>query len=197
MRAASGEFELPEVGMGTVCRRSSVCAGLSDTVKTFLALGGSHIDTAPTYGRGASLQQIAKGLRAAGTERQKIWLTSKLPIAAMGFDKTLALVNSTLATLGTKWIDLMLVHRANSLPPHKQNLVTHTMRLETWRALQAAKAAGWIRHAGVSNWDIMYLRELEEAGLPTPFANELEFHPWVSRRQMELIAYCQARGMAP
>ena len=87
-------IELPAVGMGTVCRKS--CVGIDQAVMTFFSLGGRHIDTAPSYGRGTVLRQIADALQAARIDRRQLWLTSKVPVDAMGYNKTLDTIHSTL-----------------------------------------------------------------------------------------------------
>jgi len=115
----------------------------------------------------------------------------------MGYTATLKSLNDTLTELGTPYLDLALVHRANSDLRASAMLkpVTSTSRIGTWRALQDAQQLGMIRHTGVSNYGLVYLRELEEAGLPLPRYIELEFHPWVDELQVSLVRYCQSRGI--
>ena len=49
--------ELPEIGMGTVCRTTPRCLGLATSVVNFLQLGGRHMKvrhhtaTVPLIGR--------------------------------------------------------------------------------------------------------------------------------------------------
>ena len=45
----------------------------------------------------------------------------------------------------------------------RQPLLTRELRLGTWRALCDARSAGLLTVAGVSNYGIVYLREIEEA----------------------------------
>ena len=195
--------ELPAIGMGTVCRRNPECLGLATSVVKFLQRGGRHIESAPTYGKGAAHRQIATALRTAGIERGQLWLTSKVPVHSMGYTATLKSLNDTLTELSTPYLDLALVHRANSNHHANSNLVAHAMlgpvtrtsRIGTWRALQDARQLGMVRHTGVSNYGLVYLRELEEAGLPLPQYIELEYHPWVDELQVSLVRYCQSKGI--
>lgn len=80
---------LPRMGLGTAASSAASCDKLAVAVETYVRRGGSAIDTAFTYcGFGGrkhfALDQIAKGLTAAGAARQQIWLTSKVPVGMIG-----------------------------------------------------------------------------------------------------------------
>ena len=187
---------IPVLGMGTVVRDGRQLRELPSTVATFLEVGGHLIDTAPTYGSGKAQSRI--GVTLAQWPRSHLWLTSKIPVASMGFEATLRQVNKTLRDLHTPYVDLMLVHRPTNAPGPKganQQRVTRALRLATYRALLHAQSAGLIRHVGVSNHGIIYLRELAEAGLAAPVVNEIEFHPWIDEQQWQLVRYCRSRGI--
>merc|ERR1712232_15375 len=55
---------------------------------------------------------------------------------------------------------------------------------EQYRALLELKRLGLTKHIGVSNHNAKRLQEIEDAGLPLPEVNEIEFHP-----------ICQQKGM--
>ena len=200
---------LPRLGMGTAATSAAACDKLAAAVETFVRGGGASIDTALTYcGFGGrqhyALQQIARGLKAAGVPRHCVWLTSKIPMTSMGYVGTLVAVNATLRALGVPYLDLVLVHRPNGVPDGKKldrvrGHITRQLRLGTWKALSEAQASGRIRFLGVSNYGQPFLRELREAcekhRWPLPSYHELEFHPWVSTEQRQLVAYSRARGM--
>lgn len=191
---------IPAVGMGTFVRNSKQSRDIGRTAATFYELGGRLIDTAPTYGYpyGSGTAQLQLGKAIARLPREQLWLISKIPIQAMGFESTLQQVNDSLRDLGTSHLELVLVHRAtNSLTVKgaKQQRVTRTLRIATWRALLAVQHAGLVRHIGVSNHGIVYLRELAEAGLPAPEVNEIELHPWIDARQRALLRYCRSHGI--
>jgi diketogulonate reductase-like aldo/keto reductase len=97
---------LPRMGLGTAASSAASCDKLAVAVETYVRRGGSAIDTAFTYcGFGGrkhfALDQIAKGLTAAGAARQQIWLTSKVPVGMMGFAGTMGVTNATLQALRT------------------------------------------------------------------------------------------------
>ena len=55
--------------------------------------------------------------------------------------------------------------------------------------------AGLIRSAGVSNFNISHLEDLERAGLPLPALNQISFSLYHSAAELPLIAWCAARGI--
>lgn len=185
--------DIPRIGTGTVVRDARQFRHIGETVSTFLNAGGRLIDTAPSY---KVQPKLASAL--AKWPRDVLWVTSKIPLVAMGYEPTLRQVNATLEELRTPWVDLMLIHRPNNSPGpkgDKEQQVTRRLRLSSFRALLDARAAGLVRHVGVSNYGVAYLNELAEAGLPMPFANELEFHPFIETRQWALVRRCQALGI--
>ena len=200
---------LPRLGMGTGAMSAVACDKLAAAVETFVRGGGTSIDTALTYcGFGGrehyAIRQIARGLKAAGVPRHCMWLTSKIPITSMGYVGTLVAVNATLRAMKVSYLDLLLVHRPNAAPARTKpgqvkGVVTRRLRLGTWRALSEAQAAGQVRFLGVSNYGHPFLRELREAcarhGWPLPSYHELEYHPWISAEQRQLVEYSRARGM--
>ena len=187
---------MPFVGTGTVVRDNKQFHQISNTIASFLEAGGRLIDTAPSYANGRMQKALAASIKR--WPRSDLWVTSKIPVPAMGYHKTLMQVNETLRDLQVGYVDLMLVHRATNAPGPKgakQQRVTQALRLATYRALLNAKVAGLVRHVGVSNHGIVYLEEISEAGLPLPEANEIEFHPWIDERQWALVRYCRQHSI--
>ena len=187
----------PASGIGTAVRSKAQTAGLASVLVNFLESGGRLIDTAPSYGRGAVLTQVGKALSQVGKQlRSRTFVVTKIPPESMGYDATTAEIKRSLDVLRTNYIDAVLIHRPHRALGHKgagQPLVTRELRLGSWRALLDAKRAGLIAHAGVANWGLVYLNEMQEAGLPLPAINELEFSPWVDDRQRQLVLHHCAR----
>lgn len=62
------------------------------------------------------------------------------------------------------------------------------------QALSECKAAGKIRNAGVSNFAVKHLVELE--GLGSPIANnQIQFNPFEPERAIETFNYCAEKGI--
>jgi len=82
------------------------------------------------------------------------------------------------------YIDLFLIHN-----PHSGR----ERRLETYRALQEARAAGKIRSVGVSNYGVKHLHEIQEAGFEMPSVNQIELHPFC--QQKPIVDYCRKHSI--
>ena len=158
-----------------------------------LSLGMTLIDTSGNYGNGRSEQFLGKAL---ATERDKIYLVSKVEgdqVAGDGIERACA---ASLARLGTDHLDLYLLHwpiPAAQFP----GVVTSFEHLRT---------AGKIRAWGVSNFDT----EQMEALFRVPEGNrcatnqvpyslnrrgiERDLLPWCAQHNMPVMAYSPLGG---
>lgn len=133
----------------------------------FVELGGSLVDTAHGYGRGASERTIGKWLAARG--RDKIMVLDKgcHPYGDSGPRVTPEAIHSdikdSLERLGSEYIDLYILHRDNEAVPVGPLV----------EALNEEKDRGRIRAFGGSNWNYARIEEANayavDHGL-TPFA---------------------------
>ncbi len=134
----SGEM-LPAMGIGT-SRRYEVepvpekIAPLEEAVRRFVALGGSVIDTAPSYG---TAEEVLGRIFAKGDLRDKVFLASK--VSASGAEAGRAEIQRSFQRMGVAVIDLIAVH----------NLIDTRTNLATLRDL---KGQGKIRYVGVTVW---------------------------------------------
>jgi aryl-alcohol dehydrogenase-like predicted oxidoreductase len=88
-----------------------------------------------------------------------------------------------LKRLNTDWIDLLLIH----WPDHDTPLG------ETVGALEELKAAGKIRHYGVSNFTVDMMEECERHGHLA--ANQVGYHMFDRRMEAQVLPYCQKKGI--
>lgn len=106
---SSGEM-LPAIGIGT-SRRYEVepvpdqVKPLREAVETFLRLGGSVIDTAPSYG---TAEDVLGMILSEGDLRKKVFLASK--VDTRGREETRAELARSLKRLRTDALDLVAVH---------------------------------------------------------------------------------------
>ncbi len=134
----SGEM-LPAMGIGT-SRRYEVeptpdkVAPLEEAVRRFVALGGSVIDTAPSYG---TAEDVLGKIFAKGDLRRKVFLASK--VSATGAEGGRAEIQRSFQRMGVDVIDLVAVH----------NLIDTKTNLATLRALKDERK---IRYVGVTVW---------------------------------------------
>jgi aryl-alcohol dehydrogenase-like predicted oxidoreductase len=133
---SSGEM-LPAIGMGAGrhyqgANTAEALAPLLDTVRTFLAAGGSVVDTSPSHG---DAEAVLGRLLAIDDLRSSVFLATK--VDAEGQQAGAAQIEQSFQHLRTDRIDLITV----------QDLRDVDVQLKTLRAL---KDKGRIRYVGVS-----------------------------------------------
>jgi diketogulonate reductase-like aldo/keto reductase len=179
-----GDEIVPALGMGTWkigetrTRRAEEIA----TLRTGLDLGLRLIDTAEMYGEGASEELIGE---AVAGRRAEAFLVSKVYPHNASRAGAVAACERSLARLKTDYLDLYLLHWRGRFP-----------LVETIEAFERLRAAGKIRHWGVSNFDLADMAELIAAtsgqGVAT---NQVLYN--LTRRGIEwnLLPWAQARGL--
>jgi len=124
-------------------------------IRAALDEGYTHFDHADIYGGGACETLFAEVMAERPGLRDRLLITSKCGIRGRGkpnpddpvrydFSKShlLASVDGSLGRLKTDYLDLLLLHRPD-----------HLFRAEeVWAAFSALRAAGKVRHFGVSNF---------------------------------------------
>lgn len=162
---------IPQVGLGVWQTPNDTAV---TAVQTALKAGYRHIDTAAIYGNELG---VGQGVKASGVERGEVFLTTKLWNDDQGFDSTLRACESSLAKLGTDYVDLYLIHWPSP---------TRDRYLESWRALVRLREEGRARSIGVSNFQTEHLeRIIGETGV-VPVLNQIELHPRFQQRQLRL-----------
>ncbi|KAL3795766.1 hypothetical protein HJC23_008253 [Cyclotella cryptica] len=93
--------------------------------------------------------------------------------------------------LGLDYIDLVLMHFPATFPFMTSlcNKDAMQCRRETLKALSELRASGLIRNAGVSNFAMKHLKDLEGIGAPIA-NNQIQFTPFELEHVMETVAYC-------
>lgn len=156
-------------------------------------LGYRVIDTAEMYGDGGAEevvgQAMAESLRG-GLAREACFIVSKVYPHNASADGVVAACERSLRRLGLEHIDLYLLHWRGSVP-----------LAETVRGFERLVRRGWIRHWGVSNFDLEDLHELRTVpGGAACAANQVYFSlsergpefsllPAQRAQQMPLMAY--------
>jgi len=149
-------------------------------VKFALQNGYRMIDTAALYGNEA---EVGQAIKESGVKREDIFVVSKLWNDNHGYDKCLKAFNASLKKLDTGYIDLFLIHS----PTPGENV-------ESYKAMLKLKEDGVLRSAGVSNFGVHHLKEMEKAGLPTPAVNQIELNPFW--RLEDIVNHCTEKGIA-
>ena len=169
--------KMPQLGLGVF--RIPDHEKARQTVEMALANGYRMIDTAEAYDN-----QIAVGeaIAESAVNRDDIFLTTKIWVSNMSYEKATRAIDHDLKELGTDYIDLVLLHQ-----PYGDTF-------GAWDALAAAKRAGKIRSIGLSNFYPDQYMNLELAHEDKPAINQIEISPWF--QQTNDVKFFQGRDVA-
>jgi len=178
-------IDMPLVGFGTYqlsIDQAEFC------VKEALKAGFRHIDSAEGYN---NEDGTGKGIKAAGVSRDDIFVTTKLfpgykqwGAPEKTYEQTIETLKNQLKQLQLDYVDLYLIHAPLS-----------ELRLEQWNAFVELKKSGLTKHIGVANYNEERIKEILDAGLAKPEANQVEFHPICA--QIDLTKYMKENAIAP
>jgi diketogulonate reductase-like aldo/keto reductase len=180
--------QVPALGQGTwmMGERHDRRAGEIAALRAGVDLGMKLIDTAEMYGDGAAERLIGEAL---GDRRDELFLVSKAYPHNASRRRLAGACEASLQRLGTDRLDLYLLHWRGTVPLG-----------ETAEAMEALKAAGKIRHWGVSNLDMDDMEELVGGGGGACAADQILYNltrrgpehdllPWLSARGLPVMAY--------
>jgi diketogulonate reductase-like aldo/keto reductase len=190
----SGE-DVPALGLGTWRYGESASSANAEVSALRLALeiGYRVFDTAEMYGDGGAEtvlgRALAQALRGA-IAREQVFVVSKVLPENASTAGVLKACERSLQRLQLDHIDLYLLHWRGSVPLK-----------DTIDGFEILQQRGWIRHWGVSNFDLDDLRELHACpGSAACSTNqvwyslgergpEFELLPWQRLHQLPLMAY--------
>ena len=153
---------MPMLGFGTFLNTGRDCAR---SVAEAISAGYRLIDTAEAYG---NEEQVGEGIRAAGVDRNELFLVTKVNFKSYG--QTREMVERSLHLLGTDYLDLVLLHW-----PFGDYYTA-------WRALEELHAQGTVRAIGVSNFEPDRLIDLIAYNQVKPAVNQIETHLYCQRQ---------------
>jgi diketogulonate reductase-like aldo/keto reductase len=155
----------------------------ADALRLGVDLGMTLIDTAEMYASGGAEEVVA---RAVAGIRDRVFIVSKVLPQNASRSGVPAACERSLKRLKTDRIDLYLLHWRGRHP-----------LAETVAAFEALKAAGKIRHWGVSNLDVADMEELAAApGGAACAADQVLYHPDSRGIEFDLLPWCAGRGIA-
>ena len=158
--------KIPALGLGTYSINGMEC---TDAVSNALDQGYRHIDTAQMYGNEA---EVGAGIKASPTEREHVFLTTKVLTENFGKRNFIPSVEDSLRKLKLDYVDLLLLHWPGT---DEANKLALDLLLE-------CQNKGYTRLIGVSNFTI---RMLEYARNHAPIiCNQVEYHPYLSQQKM-------------
>ena len=182
----SNGVEIPKLGLGTWFIDDDKAA---QAVRDAVAAGYRNIDTAQAYG---NERGVGEGVRTADVPREELFVSTKLAAEIKDYEGAVAAIDSSLATMGLEYIDLMLIHSPQPWDDFRGGDYAEGNRA-AWRALEEALAAGKLRSIGVSNFQQADIEGLLEGASVVPHVNQLLVH--VGNTPAELIEYCTGKGI--
>lgn len=184
-QSTRNELGMPLLGFGTYqLSNAQAEACVSDALNA----GFRHIDSAEGYN---NEEGTGRGIKAAGVSRDELFVTTKVfpGFKPWGSDEknyadTIETLKRQLKQLQLDYVDLYLIHAPFS-----------ELRLDQWRACIELKKLGLTKHIGVANYNGTRIKEIMDAGLDIPEANQIEFHPLCA--QVELTQFMRKHSIAP
>lgn len=159
--------KIPAIGLGVwQIDDAEQCA---EVVSYALNEGDRLIDTATVYKNEAA---VGEGLRRSGIPREEVFITSKLWVQDMGYEKTKAAIDRLLTRMGLDYLDMYLIH--HSFGDY----------LGSWKAMEEARNNGKIKNIGVANFSVGLLKTLMEHSETVPAINQIEFHPLCQQKEL-------------
>jgi diketogulonate reductase-like aldo/keto reductase len=176
---------VPALGQGTwnMGERRGAMNAEADALRLGIDLGMTLIDTAEMYGNGGAEEVVA--LASVG-QRDRLFIVSKVYPHNASRAGVPAACERSLKRLKTDRIDLYLLHWRGSHP-----------LAETVEAFEKLRAAGKIRHWGVSNLDTSDMEELfsgPNGGACA--ADQVLYHPGSRGVEFDLLPWCAMKGVA-
>ena len=176
----NNSVQMPMLGYGVFQTPPEQTA---EHVRTALEVGYRLLDTAQAYGNeegvGAGVMQA---ITDGATSREEVFITSKIWVSNMSYERAKISIDESLRRLGTDYIDLMLLHQAMGDYPG------------AYRAMEEAYQAGKLRAIGVSNFYPERLVDVALLAEVPPAVNQVETHPF--RQQAEAHGLMQDLGVA-
>lgn len=146
-----GVFQVPDPAE---CQRS---------VEEALRVGYRLLDTAAAY---QNEEAVGKAIKESGVSRTEIFVTTKLWVEDVGYEKTKKAFDRSMRRLGLDVLDLFLIHQ-----PYGD---VHG----SWRAMQELYREGRIRAIGVSNFHPDRVMDIIVHSEVVPAVNQIETHPF-------------------
>ena len=161
---------VPRLGFGTWQIEGS---DATEAVRDALEIGYRQIDTARAYGNEA---EVGAGIAQSGVDRAEIFLTTKVFPGDFEPEALKAAAEDSLRSLGTDYLDLLLLHWPDESVPLERTLA----------ALVELHEAQKIRRLGVSNFPAGLLAlALEHAPV---FCDQVEYHPFLGQERLLELA---------
>lgn len=152
--------KIPALGLGVYQIEDE--AACRATVREGISAGYRLLDTAAAY---LNERAVGQAVKESGIDRGQLFITSKLWVQDMSYEKAKAAIDRSLKNLGCDYLDLYLIHQPMG------------DYFGAYRAMEEAREAGKIKALGVSNFYPHILADFCETVDLIPAVNQVELHP--------------------
>jgi diketogulonate reductase-like aldo/keto reductase len=180
-------IDIPQVGFG--------CYQVRNSEPFYWALkhGYRHLDSAVFYGNEKQIGvEVRKAYVDFGLKREDLFITTKVPTSAQGYEKARDIIKKSLANFDLGYIDLVLIHHPSSSGLKRKDPKNREQRHGTWKALEEFVDEGLVRSIGVSNFQARHIEQLMEIARIKPVINQFELHPMYV--EYETIEACRVHN---
>jgi diketogulonate reductase-like aldo/keto reductase len=169
-------------------------------------MGGLHLESSMDASDGlvscSNEKEVGEGIRRAGVDREKLWITSKLWNNSQHPDYVHKALDKTINDLGVSYLDLYLMHWPSAFQPGGEMIPkvggvavrdTETTLAQTWAEMEKALDQGKVKNIGISNFTKSEVEELLQAAKHKPDVIQLELHPYL--QQTAYVEWLQSQGI--
>ncbi len=157
--------KMPILGYGVYQVSNEEC---ERCVLDAISVGYRSIDTAQAYG---NEEAVGNAVKKCGVPRDELFITTKVWISNGGYENAKKSLEESLKKLQTDYIDLVLIHQ-----PFNDYY-------GTYRAMEEAYKAGWLKAIGVSNFYPDRLVDLCQFVEVKPAINQVETHVFQQQKK--------------
>lgn len=196
-RLGSSGTLVSALGLGTMTfGHETDEAGAHAQLDRFTEAGGTFIDTADVYSRGASEEIIGRWLSKRGRADDLVLATKgRFPMSDDPLDRgagrrhLLAAVDASLDRLGVDHVDLYQVHGWDPEAPLAETLETLTTIVESGRA----RHVGW---SNVTGWQLQRIADLAAfEGWAAPVTMQPQYNLLDRGIELEVLPVCLEQGI--
>lgn len=132
--------------------------------------GYRMIDTASIY---QNEKAVGNAVRNSGTDREELFITSKLWVQDTSYEKAKGAFQRTLDRLQLDYLDMYLIHWP------------YSDFTGAWKAMEELYQEGKIKAIGVCNFPEDKMEELKTVATVLPVINQIELHPIFQQKELQ------------
>lgn len=171
--------EIPCIGLGIYNIKDQ--KEMSSAIEYALDAGYRSFDTAQMY---ENEDLIGEALASLDVKREYYFLTTKINLPNMSYEKVLSSFEESLVKLQTDYVDMLMIHWPGQQKARLQ---------DAWKALEYLYTNKKVKAIGVCNCEIKHLEWILETAEVVPAVNQVERNPFMNDEKLR--AWCVAKGI--